>query len=312
MATLGTYYYDGTSFASATTLCTDSGLTQVAPNGWYSQGGIYRQMAGGILGNPQTCASCGFACNDPALSGEGTGAFGKYKITVDLGSATGAVAVKFFVGVDSAVRCTWTYDGTTASEYSSPNWGYAQGLIGSEVCCGVDNINGSNGVAYNGTEYQLDPTGWVNNGVANWGPYTANDVTLNPAGGYGVTTMIIPKPNAAPSTATFEIDMAPNVSGIIPWTFQVECPTSLSPFTVDDIASLTDCISACQNVNDPVTKYHYPVSGQAGGLVQLHDWVFIDSNGVTEMADGYYRAVVAGINQCMQVENGVVKQLSIC
>ncbi len=119
MATLGNYYYDGTSFGFATVLCTDVGLLNPAPDGWYSQAGVYRQMAGGILGGLQTCMSCIYECDDPAVS-DNAAAFGQYTLTVDLGTALGAVLAEFTVGANTVARCTWTYDGLTASEYSSP------------------------------------------------------------------------------------------------------------------------------------------------------------------------------------------------
>ena len=90
MATLGTSFYDGTSFQFATGLWINASLTTVAPDGWYSQGGIYRYMSSGILGSPQTCASCIYSCGDPAI-GWTAGGMGKMIITVDVGIASGAV-----------------------------------------------------------------------------------------------------------------------------------------------------------------------------------------------------------------------------
>ena len=55
MATLGTYYFNGTSFASATSVYTDAALTTLAPDGYYSNGSIIRQQLNGLLLNAQAC-----------------------------------------------------------------------------------------------------------------------------------------------------------------------------------------------------------------------------------------------------------------
>ena len=51
MAALGTYCFDGLNFSQASALFTDSGLTTLAPDGYYSQGGIIRQQLNGSLLN---------------------------------------------------------------------------------------------------------------------------------------------------------------------------------------------------------------------------------------------------------------------
>ena len=48
MAALGTYCFDGVNFAQATSLYTDSSLTNLAPDGYYAQGGISRRQLNGI------------------------------------------------------------------------------------------------------------------------------------------------------------------------------------------------------------------------------------------------------------------------
>ena len=64
--TIGTYYFDGTSFATATMLYQDATLSTVAPNGYYQQNDIVRQLVGGpgnpVLLQPQACVSCSVPC----------------------------------------------------------------------------------------------------------------------------------------------------------------------------------------------------------------------------------------------------------
>ena len=59
MATQSTYYLDGPSLGSATVVYTDSALTVVAADGWYSDGTISRQQSSGVLLAQSTCGDCG-------------------------------------------------------------------------------------------------------------------------------------------------------------------------------------------------------------------------------------------------------------
>lgn len=58
MATLGNYYLNGPSLSTATGIFTDVNLTTCAPDGWYSDGVISRQLAGCKLLAQQNCPDC--------------------------------------------------------------------------------------------------------------------------------------------------------------------------------------------------------------------------------------------------------------
>jgi len=57
MATQATFYFDTASFANATTVFTDQNLTNIAPNGWYSDQTIVRQQSAGVLFAAQSCSA---------------------------------------------------------------------------------------------------------------------------------------------------------------------------------------------------------------------------------------------------------------
>ena len=90
----------------------------MATLGNYAQGGIYRQLTGGVLSNAVACPSCIYSCGQPPLA-DNAGAYGNYIADVGVGNTVGAVVAKFTVGANSVAGCTWTYDGQSASEYSS-------------------------------------------------------------------------------------------------------------------------------------------------------------------------------------------------
>ncbi len=299
---IGTYYYDGTSFAGATSIYTNSSLLTVAPDGWYSLNGLSRQMVGGVLQAAVACVTCASPCTiTPSANTAGRGQF---KATIDLGTATGAVILKFNPqGIPDGL--TWVYDGTTASEYSSKTEGYLQGLIGTiqaagSVSCdsnlglgsGLDNANGSNGGSYPNTPvYNWDSGSntFVNSGnTTTLGPY-ANQA----AGGVDFTTqrpaalkdwvyIVVPKPNAQPTTMLVTVE-AP-CSGTA-WSMQSSCPAPLTGNNTFTAAKASAAL-ACAETTRATSLYNVPVNGTAG-VPGLYDWVFTDPNGVTP-ALGFY------------------------
>lgn len=58
MATQNTYYLNAASFNSATGIYLDEALTELVPNGFYSDGVSVRQMLDGVLYPAQECDSC--------------------------------------------------------------------------------------------------------------------------------------------------------------------------------------------------------------------------------------------------------------
>ena len=93
---IGTYYFDGVSFANTNMIYTNATLTTIAPNGYYSQNGISRQLIGGpsnpVLLQPGSCVTCSVPCGSGV---NGSGGTGKYTLTIDLGNSVGATIVTF-------------------------------------------------------------------------------------------------------------------------------------------------------------------------------------------------------------------------
>ena len=81
MAILTTYYLNGPTLGSSTTIFLNSSLSIVAPNGFYSDGVTSREQVAGVLLPPVTCEICppdptynciSGECIDP---GDGTGTY---------------------------------------------------------------------------------------------------------------------------------------------------------------------------------------------------------------------------------------------
>ena len=96
MATIGTYCFDGVNFAQATSLYTDSALTNLAPDGYYAQGAISRRQLNGILLNAVSCSSCVDPCGvgvNASVSNNGL-----FFSQFGLGADIGAIVVYIYVG----------------------------------------------------------------------------------------------------------------------------------------------------------------------------------------------------------------------
>ena len=93
MATIGTYYLNGPNLVTSTGIFTTPAFTTSAPNGWYSQEGIVRQLQNGILLPRAQCPSCDSPCGSNVV--DGLAGYGLYLVAVDLGATQGAVKVTF-------------------------------------------------------------------------------------------------------------------------------------------------------------------------------------------------------------------------
>ena len=313
-----TVYWLGTSFASATQLFSDSNLTTVAPDGYYQVGGIYREMSGGVLGAPGSCPTCLVPCGNTIT---GSGSQGYYTVSFDAGNSQGAVIVLFqpFSFPDGV---TWTYDGVSASEYSSSSQGYLQGLIGTVGAAGgnppcnptMNNATGSAGATFSGTLYVWDTSlpglgNFVDVGIPTvLGPYgnaATGDVSFTnfmP----GPAAMVVPKPNITPTNVDFVIQ---GPCDNTQWNITVLCPQELPAYQCEPTPV------AC---GDPLTESMFTVhpgspTGVTAGGVFVNDWAFADSVGVNLKPAGTYLVNSAGTLQCVTVSaNGVVTNVTPC
>jgi len=320
-----TFYWPGASFASTPTIYSDPGFTTIAPDGWYQQGGIFRQMSGGVLGAATTCPACVIPCDSTVT---GSGGTGKYLATASIGSSVGVVLIRFnaFSVPD---RCTWSYDydnsgtPTVASEYSSNTYGYMSGLIGtgggigSYSCVTMDgstinvsNAAGSGGTSFAGNIYNYDfaTNSFVNSGTATTvGPYTdqaSGGVTLV-NGMTGWCMMVVPKPLGLPATLDVVVD-GPCQS--TQWQIFISCPTQLNNFKCSPSPT-----PACTGTSNPFFTAHPGNTAGTAAAVFVGDWAFEDEFGVTKKAAGTYLVETGGAPQCVVVSsNGVVTTANNC
>ena len=183
------------------------------------------------------------------------------------------------------------------------------GTIAAGAACTspIDNATGSNAATYSVTEYnwQTSTNTFESAPVsATLGPYTNNAAggTSLTAADPGFCVMVIPKPNATPSTATFVIESpCSGKPGIT-----VNCPIELNRFAAGPAGG------ACATYNTFMYTAHVGNATGVSTSISVNDWAFLDINGVTQHPAGTF-PVFAGGAKCVTVNaDGIVTAVTAC
>lgn len=308
MATLGSYYIDGPTLASATAVFTDAALTISAPDGWYSDGTTVRQQIGGVLSIVQTCPSCTFPCG----SGINTsGNEGIYTIDFNTGNSTGCTIIYFEpFGIPDGIRAQ--YRGFTWNELTSPTYGFLAStaspnnytFVGTTADdCGI--AAALSGGGYSGQdEYVWDGASFVLQGPFGVVTGAAGDVQLT-AGQPGYCTLYIPKPTSTPEDATIEI-FGP--CALTAFNVEINCPVELTGVPTSGL-SPADCNTA------PManTYYNVPNRGGTAGEPALNEFFVRDVYGLNKVVAGDYTIDPPSGRKEITVDvNGVITSIAAC
>lgn len=302
------YYLDAPSLGSATAVYNDAALTICAPDGFYSDTSIVRELVGCVLQPQQFCPSCGIACGEDCNNLDLK--TGVYKVTVDLGNdptSIGAVII-IFNPQDFPKGFEAEYDGVVYNALSSPTYGFLQGDLGlptyigdEDLDCGL--ITGFHvlpNYIFNPSTLMYDLDGTTQ--IVNIFPTQVETTVNNP----GPCVLVIPKPSINPSSLTITV-FSPCSSV---FDLSIKCPTVL-PIFYGGQPTLTP-EETCF-FEDTITYYSAPVNGN-GTILGLFDWVFLDINGEFHASDGYYHAPTAlpSSYDWFRLENGVIVEFGQC
>lgn len=298
------YYLNGADLASSTSVFLDPLMTVCAPDGFYSDGLIVREMVGCVLQDFSACVDCGLSCVE---STELAGAEGVYLLNVNLGSSTGAVIVTFTPN-DTPDGIKAEFDSVVYNALSSPLDGYhaaptnlATYVGNTALDCGL--VAGS---PYVLTEYENNGLVFSPTGNTPTVTVTAPQVSLS-AANPSFCIMVIPKPSPTPT------GLAISMYGICAgssYNVSVSCPERLLSFYSTSSALLGE---SCGLETDKIF-YSAPVNGD-GVTLGLYDWVFSDYNGQNVLPDGYYTAPIhlPPTYDTYRVQDGIITQLlSLC
>lgn len=302
------YYLDAPSLGSATAVYTDAALTVCAPDGFYSDTLIVRELVGCALQPQQICKSCGSICNNTYDNNNSK--VGVYKVTIDLGndaSSIGAVIIKFNpLNYPKGIEAE--YDGFVYNALSSPTYGFLQGSLGVPTYIGDEDLDcGLTTGFHTLPNFKYNPSSFVyladgTTEIVNIFPSQVETTVDNP----GECIFVIPKTSLNPSTLTLTI-YSPCFSN---FDLTVLCPTAL-PIFYGGQPTLT-FEEACV-FEDTIKYYSAPVNGD-GVTLGLYDWVFLDINGEFHAPDGYYKAptALAPPFDWFRLENGVIVEFGEC
>jgi hypothetical protein len=303
--TAGVYYIDAASFADATGVWTNEGLSVVAPEGYYQYGGVYRRLL------PDGTLLPGFACPDcglqPVYGGDTATTVLRVgvsertsRIRIITGDGTGAVRINIDPSTSRAIGVFANYQGTVYSAAYTQNFGYLNGPFYG---------NNASSVAAEGLVTtpidEWDGASWVDSGIES--VFSGDDASLQ-AGPYGNIVVFVPKTDANASLITLDLvsvfGTGHNFSVDIYDVVELE---SLSITSVQ--ATANDSCSATQDQ----TLYLGRVASAIGGAVANGDVLFQDANAVTPAATGSYGFDEGGNTYSISVDaNGVISSKTIC
>ncbi len=304
MATTGTYFINGTTWATgsadpATNIYTDSGLSTAAPNGWYKSGTVYRQATGGT-GALSVSASCG-TCGTAFTLGYGATAFAAccsgttatfYLDTSDFTTATGVwtnpllstdAADQFYsysTQSRSLTASNTAFSTATGCATCYPAIGLSFGANAPTACC-----------AGTPATYYMNQT-----------TFAASTILYQNADGDTVAANGFYSYDAGAGGTVVSRQVTGGTGALGTQANCAACPTSISlcfsSTSLDDLCC-TGCASLGTVVGSAVTgfqdvcsatpvnvTYHfngsgtYPVAG---------DLVFTSAAGTTALANGYYK-----------------------
>ena len=321
MATLEdkTYYIDTSTFASATAVWTDSLLTTKAPDGWYQAPTetvtTYRQQTGGTLGTAASC-ECPVACGSDVSA---SGGVGSYIIDIDMGNTSGDVGaiVIYFQPYNVPDGILATFDSVSYNTLTTNTHGREQATAGEINFVGATGVSGCaasdlQGNSFTVTDFTYDGSSFVDAGTSSTIAIPASGtVNLNATGNI-YYTMVIPKPNATPSTLRLQLV---GVCGGTAFQFKAICPTALPSFTTNLVQTSGPlACSATQGQtyyfaqNSSTTGSSAPVV-DSNTVPQVGNFVYSNNTGATALVDGFYKLTSTTV---AEVVSGVVSAITTC
>jgi hypothetical protein len=308
---MATYYLDGTTLTNSTSIFSDVNLSICAPDGFYSDGVISRELSGCVLLPQQVCGTCAQPCDGTINANENQGCF---ILDIDLGGTnndTGAVVVTFNpASIPDGIIVT--YDGVNYNKLVSAQFGVLQannnGVPDNSVPTFLGSVNGQGTCSGNsllGT-YTLNEKEYLNGAFVSTG--NQQTITITDVGSQLTSArpnnckLVVPKPQGSPSTMRIQLY---GPCGDTAWSLSIDCPTILNSFQGSTVQSDLAC-----HVNPSTTYYHVPITGTASSPA-LNDMIFIDPNGAIPASDGIIN-LSGNPHPYIVVQNGVVVNTGNC
>jgi len=307
MASIGTYYFDGQSFANASAIYTDAALTTLAPDGYYSQGGIVRQQLNGVLLNANDCTECYVACGSGISASISQN--GVFNADIDMANSVGAIVAYFYMTTHIPDGVVATYNAVNYNRLTAKN--NHNGVV---LRDGSLSIVDYSGIGNQGTG---KPTyvGNQNTGLVGSSPYNSVTDTCPTEGGrpenYNyVNSAYVALGTYTPTTVS---NAQPMCNTAFNW--EIACPAALPSFSGTALQATAACGFA-------ITTYYFvrnatgtttPFTKDTNAIPEIGNFVFTDVNGTTYLNDtSSLQYVVVNNATAIGIRNGVVVSSAAC
>jgi len=336
---IGTYYFNGTSFSNATAVYTNASLTTLAPDGFYSDAGIVRQQLNGVLLNVQTCNSCAVDCGS-GVSGASNNQNGVFQASVDLANSTGAVIFYGFWGASIPDGCRLVFNNQTVNRFTCfenhSNNPIVNGAGTTVDYAGINNAAGEytylgstnnqilpnspyNGVGVNcptqggqPEDYTLINGTYVAQGSFQNITVTSDMLGVNSTSNLLAYTAVVPKTVLTPTVLQVQIS-APLCGTLFNWT--IACPVALPSFQASPLQGNTNCATATSTFYyaKNATWNGSTFTPETGSVPVVGNFVFTDADGTTYLNDtNNLQYIILANNTALGIRNGVVVSTATC
>jgi len=314
-----TYYINAEDFSDATSIFTDAAMTTVAPDGTYQFNGVHRTMSNSILGSPFFCGTCCANCSGTYIYPIPPAKNVDHTICSNIGSSTRtAIVVSFkFTGTNLGypLGLAATFDSQFYNGVSSNRFGYLPDLyVGNNNVVSPADLAAESPYELSGFSWQPLTSTFVPSQDFTRAISTADyNVTFgNPDQCY----LLIPKMSTSDtvSVQVFSPVVTINSTGG-GCNVTVPCPAPLEQLSVSGTRS--SVFDACSAPSRDNTAYIMRVNSTSGSP-RMFDRVFVDSAGVTPLAEGYYQiqTIQGAISESSWMHvvgsNGEVQSVGVC
>jgi hypothetical protein len=299
------YYINAPTLSSATAVYDDPQLTICSANGYYAEGPVVRQQIDCVLLPEQQCPFCGVECGFTVIGPVNKGV---YYFSVELGFSTGPVEIRFDPK-DYPNGIQVVYDSTVYNSVISPLFGVLSAptslpvFVGDETeDCGIVGTHTLQEFEYIGADSSFHNLGTteVVNVLASQSQLTWSSP--------GSCVMIIPKPNATPSSLVIK---AISPCDLDSFSISVSCPGDGDVFEVDGSEGGPEEL-ICGYPSVGISYYLIPVNGD-GTTLGLYDMLYNEPDCTTPLADNYYlSSACPAPNAWFRVENGIIVEFGEC
>lgn len=285
MGTTANYILNGPTLATSSTATIPPPSGGTAPDGYYSDGTIVRQLLGGVFVDSQDC-DCTTACANNPIT-RPVGVQSTDYIDISTGPNAGVVIVKFNpssapVGITSAMGNTGYNTWSSPADGEHTRIATGPFFLG-DLSSGFSPVGSWPGVEerdyYNGV---FTITGSEVNYV-----FTSNNVSLTAGASAGTLVQVIPKPISGQSIVTLGVTCLTTTS--TSYQVSVECAAPIpdtNRFLISQVYATPPACGATPILPDSV----YLVSVQSTPLTTptRFDYLFSDNTGTSYPADGSY------------------------